>query len=119
MSTEKETMINEIKSRLNNICEDDLKTMFQTSFASSIITNATSYTRMVQIMETINEYNKYQIPCWIGDIILYDKQTWIVTCVYTDNSVDLLSKSEKIKKINTGLYLKNFAVIGQLEKITV
>ena len=94
---------------LTNGNKDDKKTMFNTEYVSSILLDQKN------AEEKLNEYLNYDVPVSIGDIVEYNKKIYVVTCVYTDNSVDLLS--EDADKINIGLYKKNIKVIDSLELI--
>ena len=103
----------QIKDFLSEINDDDLKMMFGFSIPATITFR---FTRE-EIEEKLLDYWDYDVSVSIGDIIEIDEKTYTVTCVYTDNSVDLLS--EDAMKTNKGLYNKVFKKVGKLQCITV
>lgn len=107
-----ETIKEELKKKLNEINDDDLKVMFDTAFVQTIINKDTDI-----ITGKLEEYYKYDIPVSLGDMIEFQNGEYVVTCLYTDNSVDLLSKFGHKK--NVGLYQKEneIKMIGKLEVI--
>ena len=104
---------NQLKMLLEEINSDDLKIMFNHSLSPLIIKNFQPET----IQNKLFEYYSYKIPVSLGDIVEMNNKTYTVTCIYTDNSVDLLS--ENCKKSNIGLYKVNLSVVGKLQCITV
>lgn len=94
---------------LTDVNKDDRKMMFNTEYIQSILLDQKN------AEEKLNKYLNYDVPVSLGDIVEYNKKIYVVTCVYTDNSVDLLS--EDAVKINVGLYMKNIKVIDSLEVI--
>lgn len=97
----------EVAKTLKEINDDDLKTMFNSSIVSFI-------ERQSGVEEKLTEYLNYDPPR-LGDIIEYLGETYTVTCVYTDNSVDICGKDATKK--NVGLYKKDIKVVGRLQLI--
>ena len=97
----------ELVKILKEINDDDLRTMFGTSVVSVI-------EKQDDVIEKLNKYLDYE-PVQLGDIIEYFGEKFCVTCVYTDNSVDICG--EDTQKRNIGLYKKDVKVIGKLEII--
>ena len=62
---------------------------------------------------------EYVSPFWNGDILKdnSDDSEWIVTCIYTDGSIDLIPKEGKIQRKNTGTIGTDYEKIGSLEVI--
>lgn len=104
-------MNNKFEDLLKKINDDDLVTMFNTHFPVSISNRA----KELNVESKLDEYSKYEIPVCLGDIIKFQEKTYVVTCIYTDNSVDILS--EDANKKNVGLYMKDVEVVGKLEVI--
>lgn len=97
----------EVSKTLKEINNDDLKTMFNSTIVSFI-------ERQSDVKEKLTEYLNYDPPC-LGDIIEYLNEKYAVTCVYTDNSVDICGKDSTKK--NVGLYKKDIKVVGRLQLI--
>lgn len=95
----------ELVKILKEINDDDLRTMFGTAVVSVI-------EKQDDIIEKLNKYLDYK-PVHLGDIIEYFGEKYCVTCVYTDNSVDICG--ENAQKRNVGLYKRDVKVIGRLE----
>lgn len=104
-------MSKELEKIIKEINNDDLRTMFQATTPSIILRDLTNAT-----ME-LEEYSKYNVPVWIGDIIEFHDEKYCVTCVYTDNSVDILKLGENVSKQNVGLYKKEIKIIDKLQVI--
>ena len=102
----------QVETFLKEINSDDLKTMFGTSTVAIIKCRSQE-----TLEEELTAYWDYFLQIGIGDIIVTDGEEYVVTCVYTDNSVDLLSKEGT--KMNKGLYKVPYVVIGKLECFTV
>lgn len=100
-----------LKKKLNKINNDDLKTMFNTSYAGTIVLEDLDI-----VEETLRDYDEYDIRVHIGDIVEFQGKQFVVTCVYTDNSVDLLSYDNAMKT-NVGLYCKSIKVTGRCDII--
>ena len=100
--------LNSISKMLKEINDDDLKTMFGSTITSVI-------EKQSDVEDKLLEYLNYYPPVYIGDIIEYQDKTYVVTCVYTDNSVDICG--EDADKKNIGLYMKNVKKIGELQYI--
>ena len=96
---------------LKEINGDDLKKLFDTSVLSFI-----KMKPQEEIEAKLVKYWEYTVPVNLGDIIEINGLKYVVTCIYTDKTVDLLS--EDIIKINTGLYKANITKVGELECIT-
>lgn len=100
-----------LRKKLNKINDDDLKTMFNTSYVATIITED------IDIVEQVLEdYDEYDPRVHIGDIVEFQGKQFVVTCIYTDNSVDLLSYDNAMKT-NVGLYCKSIKVTGKCDVI--
>lgn len=97
-----------LRKILNDINDDDLKTMFETSIVSSIISKP-------DVEEKVEKYLEYYIPVSLGDIIEYQGNEYCVTCVYVDNSADICGKDSTKK--NVGFYMKDVKVVGRLQVI--
>ena len=97
---------------LKEINGDDLKKMFDSSILSFIKQKSQEV-----IEEKLTEYWSYVVPVKIGDVVKINNLEYIVTCIYTDNSVDLLGKD--VKKTNRGLYGVPVNKVGELQCITV
>ena len=67
------------------------------------------------IADKLIDYFNYDVPVKLGDIVVIKESTYVVTCVYTDNSVDLLG--ENAKKVNKGLYGIEVSKIDELQCI--
>lgn len=94
---------------LKEINDDDKKAMFG-------VTSNYMITRDLDIaQDKLLEYSEYDVPVCLGDIIEIDKNKYVVTCVYTDNSVDLLD--DTAHKKNMGLYKKDVKIVGKLDVI--
>lgn len=102
----------EIEGLLKEINDDDLRKMFSTSVVSFIKNKPEEL-----IVKELIKYLEYEVPVNIGDIVKIKNNTYVVTCVYTDNSVDLLGESAK--KENKGLYNVEVTKVGKLQRITV
>lgn len=76
-------------------------------------------TTVMDIKKVLKWYEEeYKFPFWTGDIVKdKDDEKWIITCVYTDNSIDLISESKVIKRKNCGMLSSNLVKVGKLEKI--
>ena len=98
----------DLKTKLGKINNNDLITMFGTSLIYTI-------TSKPDAEEKLNKYCNYEVPVRLGDIIEYQDKRYCVTCVYTDNSVDICG--EDASKKNIGLYMKDVKVIGKLQVI--
>lgn len=103
----------QIEIFLKEINDNDLKKMFGTAFPSAVMRKPQE-----EVEEKLTEYWNYKIPVSLGDVIKLDKITYTVTCVYTDNSVDLLNVNGSTK-INRGLYGVDVVKIGELDIIIV
>lgn len=103
----------ELEKILKEINNDDLRTMFQTAVVSIILQDLDKATTELE------QYLQYEVPTYIGDIIEILGKKYCVTCVYTDNTVDVLSleENEKVTKNNIGLYKKEIKIIGKLQVI--
>lgn len=95
---------------LKKINGDDLKTMFGTSFVSYIEKQPEE-----EVREKLKDYLHIKVAVKLGDIIEYKGEQYCVTCLYTDNSVDVCGKDSQ--KINTGLYMKNIKIVGKMQII--
>lgn len=98
-----------LKKMLDEICDDDKKVMFGKTYTSAILIN------LEEAKEKLEVYENYDVPVYLGDIIEYNGEEYVVTCIYTDNSVDILGKDAQ--KHNVGLYKKNVKRVGRLEVI--
>lgn len=101
----------ELEKILKEINNDDLRTMFQTAVVSIILQDLNKATTEVE------QYLEYEVPTCLGDIIEILGKKYCVTCVYTDNTVDLLELGENPTKNNVGLYKKEIKIIGKLQVI--
>lgn len=101
-------MKKQVEDALKKINSDDLKMMFGTSIVSIISTHP-----METIEEKLQAYDTYVVPVSIGDVIDIQGENYTVTCVYTDNSVDLLDKDAEKK--NVGLYNINITIVDKLD----
>ena len=101
----------ELEKELRKINDDDLKTMFQTASVFMILKD------LSKAATELEQYLKYDVPVWLGDIIEFQNSKYCVTCVYTDNSVDILDLGENASKRNVGLYKKEVKVIDKLQVI--
>lgn len=97
-----------IREYLNKINKDDLLAMFGSSVVSYIM-------NMADMESKLLDYLQYDVSVNIGDIIEYKYEKYVVTCVYTDKSVDILG--DNAKKQNVGLYNKKVKTIGKLQVI--
>lgn len=100
----------ELKKLINEINDDDLKKMFGTAYSATILNED-----LEKIKEKLDTYLEYDVPVRLGNIVEFNGETYVVTCVYTDNSVDLLSKDATKK--NVGLYMETVKVTGKLDVI--
>ena len=62
---------------------------------------------------------EYVSPFWTADILkdFDDDSEWIVTCIYTDGSIDLISREGKVQRENTGTMGTTYEKIGTLDAI--
>lgn len=97
----------ELAKTLKEINDDDLRTMYGTTVVSVI-------EKQNDAMEKLIKYLDYE-TVRIGDIVEYLDKKYCVTCVYTDNSVDICGE-DGVKK-NVGFYMKDVKVVGRLEII--
>ena len=104
-------MSKELENIIKEINNDDLRTMFQTTLPSIILRDLSNATTELE------EYLKYDVPVCLGDIVEFKGKNYCVTCIYTDNTVDILSLGEIARKENIGLYKKEITVIGKLQVI--
>lgn len=102
----------QLEEYLKGINRDDLISMFNSSVASFIKNRPQE-----EVENKLIEYISYDVPASLGDVIKIVDDVYVVTCVYSDNSVDLLS--DKAKKINKGLYGVSVSKVGELQCITV
>lgn len=100
----------QIVEYLKEINDDDLRTMFGSSIISCIKNKPQEF-----VEDKLFEYFAYDMPVKLGDIIEFKDTKYVVTCVYTDNSVDLLN--ENANKINKGLYNVQITKVGELQCI--
>lgn len=98
----------DLGKKLKQINDGDLKTMYGTTVVSLI-------EKQEDAEEKLNVYLEYEPPVHIGDIIEFQGKTYCVTCVYTDNSVDICG--EDATKQNIGLYMKLVKKVGRLQVI--
>ena len=98
---------------LKDINDDDLKKMFNSSVMTVIKAKPQE-----MLEEKLTEYWDYILPVAVGDVVEIDNDVFTVTCIYTDNSVDLLNNTGT-SKLNKGLYNVPIVHIGKLECITV
>lgn len=97
----------EVEKIIKKINRDDLMHMFQAQY-SYVIMKKEGYS------EKLKKYLQWKLPVKLGDVIKIDSnETNVVTCVYTDNSVDLLD--EKGEKRNVGLYGKRVKIVDALK----
>ena len=101
-------MDKELSALLKGINDEDLKTTFGT--AATVVIE-----KQADAEEKFRKYLEYDVPVRIGDIIEYKGKNYCVTCVYTDNSVDICG--EDADKENIGLYKKDVKVIGKMQVI--
>lgn len=111
--------IKNIKTELKDINDTDLKVMFGTTILSSIVRESMTELQFNEVLNKLYAYYEYDVPVCIGDVISMNGEDYAVTCVYTDNSVDLLSCTDNSKKINTGLYNIPVSKISKLTCIEV
>lgn len=104
-------MNKELEKIIKEINDDDLRTMFTTTIPSIILRDLSN-----AAME-LEEYLKYDIPVRVGDVIKFQDKKYCVTCIYTDNSADVLVLDGYPIKRNIGLYKKEAEVISKLEII--
>lgn len=101
--------MNKVMSNLiKEINDEDLRTMFGVSSAVLI-------EKQPDAEDKLNAYLEWIMPVYIGDIIEYQGKKYVVTCVYTDNSVDICG--EDATKKNIGVYMKKVEVVGRLQRI--
>ena len=103
----------DLEKLLKEINDDDLKTMFNTSSVAMIKGKSPEL-----ITEQLLEYWDYDIPVRIGDVIEFENEVYTVTCIYTDNSADLLN-AEGTHKLNKGFYKVPYVEVGKLTCITI
>lgn len=62
---------------------------------------------------------EYVSPFWTGDILkeVDTDSEWIVTCIYTDGSIDLIPAKGTIRRENIGTMGNEFIKVGSLEVI--
>lgn len=101
--------INDFLKEINN---SDLIKMFNSSVVSFIKTRPQE-----EVEKKLTEYWEYELPVTFGDIVEINNVTYVVTCIYTDNSVDLLTCGTDIKKKNIGLYGVDVKKVGTLQCI--
>ena len=106
----KEYTEKELEKLLKCINSNDLKEMFGACFSSVILAKDST-----EVINKLKKYSLYDVPVALGNIVEIEGKRYIVTCVYTDNSVDLLS--EDATKYNVGLYKKDVKVVGKLQCI--
>lgn len=104
-------MYDSLEKAIGEINNDDLRTMFETTVPYVILKDLDKARRCLE------EYFNYDVPVHTGDIIDFNNKKYVVTCVYTDNTVDLLS--EEATKVNIGLYQKEVTLLGRLHLIEV
>ena len=102
------------------INREDRKKLFgfttEKEMISAINDGMTSYDSIIKTLQWYEDV--YDVPYWIGDILEdKDKNQWIVTCVYTDNSIDLITRFGDVKRKNCGTISNFFTKIGKIEKI--
>lgn len=102
----------QLEEYLKKINRDDLTKMFNSSVASFIKNRPQE-----EVEEKLIEYLAYDVPVSLGDIIKINDDTYVVTCIYVDNSVDLLN--DKAKKTNKGLYNVPISKVDKLQCITM
>lgn len=108
--------------RFKAVNEEDRIIMFgfktENELRSSMLKEEISSEEIIELLEWFE--NTYMIPFWTGDILSNetDGSVWIVTCVYTDGSIDLISAEGKVKRKNVGTLRNDYICNGQLEKIT-
>lgn len=109
----------ELKELLQKINKEDLLAIFGISQPGLIVKFGMTQEELDDIAEMLYTYMAYIVPVDVGDIVKLDSKEYIVTCVYTDNSVDLLRTDEQNKKINMGIYRNRVEVISKLEYLEV
>lgn len=112
-------IVKEMRDSLKSINDTDLRTMFTSAFPSIIISENSTDAKYSEVLDKLCQYYKYDLPVSIGDVIVMDGEKYVVTCAYTDNSVDLHNCTDNSKKINTGLYMKNLDKVSKLEHIKI
>lgn len=106
--------------RFLDINEDDRKILFGFTKESDLRKTLNEKKLTMDYLHKTVEWfeNEYMSPFWTGDIIQDTNQkNWIVTCIYTDNSIDLISAEGEIRRKNTGTLTTEYIKIGKLEKI--
>lgn len=98
---------------LSEINKEDLKTLFGTSSVFFIEKSI----KEADIEDALTDYLLYNIDVSIGDVIKIIDVTYVVSLIYTDNSVDLITTDGD--KINTGLYNVDFEIISKLNVMEV
>lgn len=112
-----------LKERIENINGEDFEVIFgekKTYLNQNAINNKISdETYLGYVLEMLDEYDKFKLDLTIGDIIsinLYDDyyEDFIVTLVYTDKTVDLVTRNGSFDKVNRGLYKVDYEIVGHL-----
>ena len=98
----------ELEALIKDINDDDLKHMFNSTCASIICAKDLDV-----VASKLMKYIEYTPDLAVGDMIKFNGKQYVVTLIYTDNSVDLVG--EDGQKINTGIYGKEVLYCGKLD----
>lgn len=106
--------------RFKNINDHDKKEIFGFSKEGELFTAFRKNEINEEDLESLLDWyeNDYICPFWTGCILKdVNNQEWIVTCVYTDNSIDLISREDEIQRTTIGSLGSSYVKIGSLEVI--
>ena len=108
----------ELLKRFREINEHDRMQLFGFKKENEVFSNIREGTIDEETMDMILTWyeKEYISPFWSGDILKdqSDDSQWIVTCIYTDGSIDLISASGAIVRENTGTMKTDYIKIGTL-----
>lgn len=103
--------MNEMEKLLKEVNDDDLRAMFGTIVIPTITKD------MDKVFKEMEKYVKYEVPVRLGDIIELKGKRYCVTCIYTDNTIDILTLDEAPTKKNVGIYKQEVKTVGRLQII--
>lgn len=104
-------MNKEMEKLLKEVNDDDLRAMFGSIVIPTITRD------MDKVIKEMETYLEYEVPFNIGDIIELTGKRYCVTCVYTDNTIDILVMDETPTKQNIGVYKREIKTVGKCQII--
>lgn len=110
-----------VRELVKDIPTEDLKLIFGSGYTTAFAIEKDYI--LEDIVELLQLYNSTVDTIFeaikTGTILSFeqDERKWVVTCIYTDNTVDLVSYDGKVERKNISVYkhMESFSLHGKLE----